>query len=167
MKVVKDSEKPAVKKEPTFGEQFDFNVIFRVKGKQGLVGLISHKIGAKTCVVCEIYNPKNKRSERTKNMVGLGNLKFIKKDQEELNMQEVFTNISQYCITADDYYFESTTIEELMSVMVPDYDENRFKKYHAEQVLSWYIEITTKYSALIDSKVESGEIEIIKEEDKP
>ena len=152
------------KKEPTFGDQFDFNNMFRVKGKSGLVSLISHKKGSKTCVVCGIYEKNSARSESTDKMECLGGYKFVKLDHTDIGFTEVFNNMMQYVTTSEDYGFEKITVEELMPWMVPDFDPYWFKLRHAEKVLSYYLEITLKYSALIDAKVEAGEVELLTEE---
>lgn len=153
-------------KEPTFGEQFEFNNMFRVKGKSGLVSLISHQQGSKMCTVIGIYEANTKRLEKVDNMVCLGEFEFFKLSRDKIKMSDVFTNLSNYAIKSDDYAFENITIEELMSWMVPDYDPYEFKLYNAKQVLGWYIEVTLKYSALVDEKVESGEVELLTEEEE-
>ena len=160
------TQKKEEPKERTFGEMFDFSNIFRVKGKQGLVSVVSYKLNAPTCVVCDIYTPKTKRSVSVKKMVRLGDLEFIKTDYSKIGMQEAFTNISNYCIQTEDYAFENIEVEKLMDWMCPGYDEYHFKVHHAQQLLAWYIEITLKYSALIDDKVEAGEVELLTEDKK-
>jgi hypothetical protein len=151
-------------KEKTFGEMFDFNNMFRVKGKYGLVSLIHHKKGSKTCVVCGIYEKDSARSESTDNMDQLSGYRFIKTDATNIGFTEVFNHMMKYTTTSEDYGFENITIEELMPWMVPNFDPDHFKLRHAETVLKWYLEITLKYSALIDDKVEAGEVELLTEE---
>lgn len=147
-----DKQSDKADKDPTFGELFNFNTMFRVKGKEGLVSLVSHKQGAKIAVVCGIYNHSSKRSERTKNLICLGGLEFIKKDKSTLKMSDVFTNLSSYTVNSDDYGFEQITVEELMPIMVPDFDDKKFTVKHANQVLGWYIEVIIKYSAVVEQQ---------------
>ena len=153
-------EKP---KEKTFGDMFDFNNMFRVKGKSGLVSVIHHAKGSQMAIVCDIYK-KNRRSVSVDKMVRLGSQSFFKTDGSVIKMTEVFNNLMSYATTSEDYGFEKVSIEDLMPIMVPKYDKKQFKLYRAEEVLGWYIEVTLKYSALIDQKVEDGEVQLLTEE---
>lgn len=158
--------KGELEKGNTFGEMFDFNNMFRVKGKSGLVSVVSHKKGSKICVVCDIYTQKSTRSEKINNMVCLGSSLYLNNNGEYIGLTEVFNHLMHYVTNSEDYAFEKVSVDELMPLMVPDFDENEFKLYHAKQVLGWYIEVTLKYSALIDEKVEAGEVQLLTEEKK-
>jgi hypothetical protein len=198
--VTDESVEEIIKKEEekTFGEQFDFMSMFRVKEKQGLFYPISGVNKADMLCVTGIFESGGKCIVKADRLICLGHFEFQTtemetiqvpakkekamqvvgeevKDEEiemveieqlkRLSMSDVFTNLSNYAIKSEDYAFEKATIEELMGWMCPDYDKDQFKLYHAKQVLGWYIEVTLKYSALIDSKVESGEVEILTEEE--
>lgn len=152
-------------KEPSFGQMFDFNNMYRVKGVQGLVSVIHHTPGHKMAIVSGIYS-KGRRSVSVDKMVRLGSQSFFNKNWNVLKMPEVFNNLMNYVTHSEDYGFENITIEELMPIMVPDYDSSTFKLYKAKEVLGWYIEVTTKYSALIDQKVADGEVQLLTEEKK-
>ena len=178
-----------IKKEKTFGEMFDFNNMFRVKGKQGLVSVISHTQGCKMAIVCDIYT-KGRRAVSVDKMIRLGDCKFATTDvvkvntkpnvrlesgveyneedwlseQKVLNMTDVFNNLMNYATTSEDYGFEKVSVEDLMPIMVPNYDNSLFRIKKATQLLGWYIEVTLKYSALIDKKVEDGEVQLLTEE---
>ena len=150
-------------KEPSFGEMFDFNNMYRVKGKSGLVSVVHHTQGHKMAIVCDIYK-KNRRSVSVEKMVRLGSQSFFKTDGSIIRMTEVFNNLMNYATTSEDYGFEKVSVEDLMPIMVPKYDKKQFKLYKAEEVLGWYIEVTLKYSALIDQKVKDGEVQLLTEE---
>jgi len=152
--------------EPKFGDQFDFKNIFRIKGKKGLYYPIAGMTKQRLIRMCEIYQTKNTLIAKVDDLVCLGDFQFIRIDGSSIGMAEVFTNLSNYAKESEDYAFEGVTIEELMPFMCPKFDKDKFKKYHSVQVLGWYIEITLKYSALIDSKIESGEVELLTEENK-
>jgi len=182
--------------EKTFGEQFDFQSIFRVKEKKGLYYPISGVNKSGMICVTGIFGSGDKHIAKAGNLICLGHLEFattkmvkvqvpklkskmkvVGEELEEvemveieqlkrLSMSEVFTNLSNYCIESEDYAFEKITIENLMGYMCPNFDPDEFKKYHAVQVLGWYIEVTLKYSALIDDAVEKGHIEKVEETKK-
>lgn len=152
-------------KEPSFGQMFDFNNMYRVKGVQGLVSVIHHTPGHKMAIVSGIYS-KGRRSVSVDKMVRLGDGEFKTTKSTVLKMTDVFNNLMNYVTHAEDYGFENVTIEELMSIMVPNFDKDQFKLYKAKEVLGWYIEVTTKYSALIDQKVADGEVQLLTEEKK-
>ena len=155
-------EKP---KEKTFGEMFDFNNMFRVKGKAGLVSVVSHTQGHKMAIVCDIYS-KGRRAVSVDKMVRLGSQSFFTTKSLEpiVKLTDVFNNLMTYVTTSEDYGFEKVSVEDLMPIMVPNYDKDQFKLHKATEVLGWYIEVTTKYSALIDQKVEDGEVQLLTEE---
>jgi len=154
----------AVKNEPTFGDMFDFNNMWRVKGKKGLVSIVHHTSGHQMAIVCDIYK-KNRRSVSVSRMVQLSTYKFKVNNSftADVGMKDVFNNLMNYATTSEDYGFERISIKELMPLMVPNYDES-FKEYRAKELLGIYIEVTLKYSALIDQKVEAGEVELLTEE---
>jgi hypothetical protein len=152
-------------REKTFGEMFDFDNMFRVKGKQGLVSVVSHSQGSKMAIVCDIYS-KGRRAVSVDKMVRLGAQSFFTNKGAVLKMTDVFNNLMTYVTTSEDYGFEKVSVEDLMPIMVPNYDKDQFKLHKATEVLGWYIEVTTKYSALIDQKVEDGEVQLLTEEKK-
>jgi len=152
-------------KEPSFGQMFDFNNMYRVKGTQGLVSVIHHTPGHKMAIVSGIYS-KGRRSVSVDKMVKLGGSEFKVSGGKHstIDLTEVFNNLMNYVTHSEDYAFENVTIEELMPIMVPNFDKDQFKLYKAKEVLGWYIEVTTKYSALIDQKVADGEVQLLTEE---
>lgn len=151
------------KKEPSFGEMFDFNNMYRVKGKKGLVSVVSHTQGCKMAIVCDIYT-KGRRAVSVDKMKPLGMEMFFRKDGTFIVLTEVFNNLMAYATASEDYGFEKVSIEDLMPIMVPNFDRDKFKLYKAEEVLGIYIEVTLKYSTLIDQKVEDGEVQLLTEE---
>lgn len=155
--------KEEIKKEPSFGQMFDFNNMYRVKGKKGLVSVVSHTQGHKMAIVSDIYS-KSRRSVSVDKMVRLGDSLFTDTLGGCADMTDVFNNLMTYATTSEDYGFEKVSIEDLMPIMVPNYDKVSFKLPKATEVLGWYIEVTLKYSALIDQKVEDGEVQLLTEE---
>ena len=151
-------------KEPSFGQMFDFNNMYRVKGKQGLVSIVHHTQGHQMAIVCDIYT-KNRRSVSVDKMVCLGSYKFNQPEGKTVGLTEIFNNLMNYVTHSEDYGFEKISIEDLMPIMLSNYDET-FKLYKAEELLGIYIEVTLKYSSLIDQKVEDGEVQLLTEETK-
>jgi hypothetical protein len=124
-----------------FGDQFNFMQLYRVKGLPGLYTTISKANRAGMVGVMEFMNFKNVKSRPTHQLVCLGALHFYREPgNEPLSMNDVFSNIHEFH-TSDEKAFKkmrSIGDKKLLDIMVPNYDIDAFKFYHAEQVLTWY-----------------------------
>jgi len=149
-------EKEEVKeKELTFGEIFDFNNLFRAKGKKGLYFLRSQVNKAGLVAIEGFLDSGNKQTVKAINLVCLGHLHFETLEQvfdekdnpagfRKLSMAEVMTNFNDYVGGTTQEEYEKESDEDLMYALVPNFNPDEFKDYHAKQVLLWYKEITSK-----------------------
>ena len=136
----------------TFGSSIDFKSIYRIKGKQGLFTQNSNVNKSKLVNMAAFLNPKEKHTVKTAKLVCLGDFVFHKEDNTTISMAEVFDNINDWEKGSD----ETATKEHMMEIMVPNYDTDRFKDYHAVKVLQWY--------RIIKGKIDGfGEEEIVEE----
>lgn len=132
------------KKKETFGDQFDFANLFRAKGKQGVYYPVSQINKGGLIGVTKFLEPESKAiTVKANDLVCLGRQVFFNKKGQMTDMADVFTNLNKYVKKTKDAEFKNP-VEDIMEKMVPDYDELRFKDYHAKQVFKWYIEIIGK-----------------------
>ena len=121
------------KTEEGIGNQINFDQLFRVKGHQGLFTLRSSASKSGLIAVIGFMDYNNKRTVKTDQLECLGNLVFTTyAGHDDLKIGDVFNNIQKLNGDAD------------MSDMVPNYDENYFKPYHARKVKMWYKIINDK-----------------------
>lgn len=127
------------KKEQTFGETIDFFHLCRVKGKKPL--FFPRSYANKSGIVAmeeffgsQICYPVTEDIER------LSDFRFYKEDGKVITMTEVFDNLNNK-------FGELLDLEvnpDIMEIMVPGYDKEKFKSHHAIKVLNWYLEIREK-----------------------
>lgn len=102
----------------------DFNKIFKITGVSGLwVGL---RVGKnKNLVILQKFGSKCKCTFSANLLQCLGKKQFITlAGHENLNILQVFTNIEA----------GGKDLDEL----VPNYDDEQFKDYHAKKLFEWY-----------------------------
>ena len=132
-----------------FGDQIDFIQIFRVKGRQGLFTLRSavHKSG--TVAVIGFLDYNRKFTVLAEQLECLGSLIFTTlAGNEDIKINTVFNNLHQYEIDNGDTNFDKMDVEQLMPLMVPEFDPDHFKDYHAKKVVMWYSEVINKLKEL-------------------
>ena len=138
-KTIKEEVKE-MDEDTRIGSVLDFNNIFRIKGKRGLFSINSNVNKSGLINMVSFLNFKEKYTVRVGNLVRLGDLKFSLIDGNKLLMSDVFNNYEK-CLS------ERTAPRigsELMEILVPNYDPDEFKDYHAKQVVKWYDEIQIK-----------------------
>ena len=135
-------------KKERFADQFNFNELFRIKGKKGLfilgskvhksgmvrmIGFLDHK---KTAVVSE------------SKLVPLSSISFkTELGFEDVGVSDVFSNLYEF--------FEETPEETpQLSDFIPNYDPNSFKEHNALTLIEWFNEIITKIEEINGNKGE-------------
>jgi len=137
--------KELVKEEETdvvvrFGDQIDFNELFRVKGKKGLFVLGSKVNKSGMVRMIGFLDYEKSVTTNQNNLVCLGHLRFqTEMGKEPVLMNDVFSNLHEFYQVNKD---KEVTPE--LSDFVPNYDPNEFKMRHAVQVLGWFDEVITK-----------------------
>lgn len=137
--------------EKRFGDQIDFNELFRVKGKKGLFCLGSkvHKSGMVRMV--RFLTPTEAVTVNEDKLICLGHLTFqtelgLAEEGSRLTMNDVFSNLFEFY--DGEQYKENKNLAPGLEVFVPNYDKNLFKERHAVQVLGWFDEVVTKMTEL-------------------
>jgi len=126
-----------------FSDSIDFNRLFRVKGHKGLYYLISIPNKAGMCGFQEFLGEKRFTTHK-RDAELLAAFTFKKGDGDNLTLGQVFDNLHEH----PEDHLKSLTEEELMDIMVPGYDPETFKPYHAAKVIAWYSEVNAKVEAL-------------------
>jgi hypothetical protein len=122
----------------TLGSTIEFRDLFRVKGKKGLFSPASKPTKSGLVHMVEFLGDQ-RCTVHVRDLECLDRLVFFKSDNSTIKISEVFDNIAAY-----DGFKELNFIVEKMAVMVPGYDPEKFKPYHAERVYEWYNEIVSK-----------------------
>lgn len=126
-------------KEQTFGQTIDFSHFYRVIGTKELMWPATKMNKSKMVIMSEFLGPK-KVTTHVRNLQCLDDFVFYKSNGEKIKMENVFDNLN-YKFGED---LELKYSKEMMEIMVPDYDPDKFKMSHGEKVLGWYLEIRSK-----------------------
>jgi hypothetical protein len=120
-------------------EALDFNQIFRVKGRQGLFLARANPSKSGIWPVVNFNDNKIKHYAKISDCVVLGQLVFkTLVGHEDLKIIDVFKHILKA---------ENAILG--MDLMVPEFDEDHFKPYHADQVAKFWHEIELKINNII------------------
>lgn len=131
------------------GKKIKFEDLFRVKGKQGLWALRSKVNSAGLCGVLKFDDFETVSTVKAMDMICLGQLVFTTyAGNKNLGMVEAFNNLEKHIAATKDFDFEKADRKELLPVIIPEFDEDKFKEYHVEWVLMWYKIITKRYNQL-------------------
>lgn len=125
-------------KQETFAQSINFKQLFRVKGQKNLFYPISAPNKAKIIAMREFIGTKQCHSNVSE-IERLEDFIFYKNDGDTLTITDVMDNINDNYSNSP----QEATLE-IMSVIVPNYDPEKFKIYHAQKVLNWYWEIKRK-----------------------
>jgi len=114
-----------------------FGSLYRIKGRRGLfnkrkqihrhdmVPMVMFGEPSQTCVV------------PVGSLVQLSSYIFVTyAGHKDLKMQDVFHNLNEYFKTTNGI----PKIYDLMQIMVPEFDEDKFLESHAQMVFDWYIQ---------------------------
>lgn len=140
-----------------FGDEINFTELFRLKGKRGLFTLRSQVNKAGMVAVIGFRDYNRKFTVKADDLICLGQLTFQREAGfEDLRMNDVFNNLFDYChegqVEAKD--INKLMLDDLIDIMVPNYDPDKFKRYHAETVLSWYKEVFNKLKSIENERTD-------------
>lgn len=143
------SEKENVMVVP-FGNAINFKHLYRIKGKQGIYfsDLPATKSRLFPCV--KFSDGEVKCMAKGDDMVCLGKYVFTTEcGHEDINMQQVFNNISEWQKNGGESNLTKVKVEDLMPIMVPNFDDDKFKDYHAKLVIMWYAEVSVMFDKIL------------------
>lgn len=153
-------ENKTKKKEPNlrFGDQFKFNEAYTCKGHPGIFTLASsvHKSG--TVKIMRLLQFDENYTVKATNLTSLDAYHNFQVylGSDPVTIKDVFSNLHEY-LDKKKVKKLPKQIEKTMEIMVPNYDEDHFKHYHANKILTWYDELTTKMKELEREKNEMDE----------
>ena len=133
-----ETKEKEVEKVERFGDQINFNELFRVKGKKGLFCTAStvHKSGM--IRMSGFLDYKSTVVVNQDKLICLGHILYSTElGVEAVNLNDVFSNLFEF-------YEKSPEDVPGLAVFVPNYDPNEFKERHAFQILGWFNEFLTK-----------------------
>jgi len=114
-------------------ELLSYNNLFFIKGKKGVFNLVSKPNKSGMIGIRRFMSPQV-TSAKTTDLICLGGFVFFKTNGSCIKIKEVFSNIEENIKAIE----EAENIVNAMPLIVPDYDPDKFKKYHAEEVLRAY-----------------------------
>ena len=143
----KEKEEEEVKETPF--DSMAYNELFVVKNKPGIYLILSmpNKSDLVGIRAWEDIMDPNRISTTThrQNLTLLGSLVFYDKKGEVFPLQTVFNNLYNYEETLEgdtgieDFDLnDPKTVENLMKIAIPNYDEDKFKPYHLLKVVKYY-----------------------------
>lgn len=137
-----------------FGDEINFMELFRCNGKRGLFCLRGQVNKAGMVNIMGFLDYNRTATVKAKDLTCLGSLVFhTYAGHDDLRMSDVFNNLFDYCHEeGNEKDINKLFIDDLIPIMVPNYDEDKFKRYHAEMVLNWYKEIFNKLSEIKKEK---------------
>lgn len=145
LKKVKDKiEGMSVDNQPKgLGDLIDFTRLFRVKEIDGIWMPIS-KVRKSGMILMRSFQYDNvKKMVKKDKLIPIMKYYFYTLDHNKtITIQEVFNNLNTHFIDVD--IDSSKHFDKLMSLMVPNYDPDKFKDYHARLILGWYKVIKNK-----------------------
>lgn len=147
-----------LEKALTFGEQFNFNEIYRIKGKPGLYNPRSEVSKSNMINLGGFLNPNITTTVNANDLICLGWYDFITTEPADkggfkvLKLTKVFDNIFEYIEQTNDFKLTQISIGAFKEMAVPNFDDNQFKDYHAELIKKWYLEIVKLLKSVTTNK---------------
>ena len=136
---------------------FDYNNIFRIGGHPGLWALRGMFNKGNIANFINMSDPSVNKFAHARDLTCLGDLGFTYledneddpkiKDVKHLTIDQVFNNLEEG-IKKGSQMAENINKEDypiVMALMVPDYDPQAFKDYHAKRAISWFKELSANF----------------------
>lgn len=146
IKAAKDGKKP--KKKPYakgidwLSESIDTNVLYRVKGRQGLFMAVSRP--NKSNLVRMARFMQDEAYTVNKSMLnGLGGAIIYKCNGETITLLDAFDNLQKHFKNKSTGDIDPLDKHDTMDIICPGYRPDKFKDYHAKKIVTWYNEIIT------------------------
>ncbi|KKN24446.1 hypothetical protein LCGC14_0894710 [marine sediment metagenome] len=139
---VKEPKKPYAKGIDWLSESINIDVMYRIKGKQGIFMPITKP--NKSDLVRMIRFMKDEAYTVGKSsLLSLGGAKIKKLDGATITLSEAFDNLQKHFKNQSTGDIDSWDKQDIMEVICPNYYPYEFKDYHAKKIIVWYNEIVT------------------------
>jgi len=130
-------------------ENIPFEDLYRVKGESGLFILCIPVNKSGMCGVISLSDidsdvAKEKWVKSDKMFCLADYLAITYQGHGNLELSDIFNNIYNFGFDR----LKEMCIDEILDVLVPEYDEEKFKSYHAMSILTWYEEINNKFEEI-------------------
>lgn len=140
--VKKPKKPPYAKGIDWLSESIDINVLYRIKGKQGLFMPITKP--NKSNLIRMIRFMKDEAYTVNKSMLGgLGGAVIYKSNGKTITLLDAFDNLQKHFKNKSTGDIDPLDKRKTMDVICPGYHPDRFKDHHAKKIVMWYNEIIT------------------------
>lgn len=140
IKEAEPKKPPYAKGIDWLSESIDINVLYRIKGKQGLFMPITKS--NKSNLVRMIRFMKDEAYMVNKyHLVGLGGAIIYKANNETITLLDAFDNLQKHFKNQSTGDIDVLDKHDIMDIICPDYHTEKFKDYHAKKIIMWYNEI--------------------------
>ena len=138
----KPQKRPYAKGIDWLSESIDTNVMYRIKGKQGLFMPVTKP--NKANLIRMIRFMKDEAYTVNKSLLnGLGGAVIYKLDGKTITLLDAFDNLQKHFKNKSTGDIDPLGKYKTMDVICPNYDPDKFRDYHARKIVIWYNEIIT------------------------
>ena len=140
--VKKPKKKPYAKGIDWLSESINIDVMYRIKGKQGLFMPVTKP--NKSDLVRMVRFMQDEAYTVNKSLLnGLGKAVIYKSDGETITLLDAFDNLQKHFKNKSTGDIDPLDKHKTMEVICPGYHSDRFKDHHAKKIVMWYNEIIT------------------------
>lgn len=140
--VKKPKKKPYAKGIDWLSESIDTNVLYRIKGRQGLFIPITKP--NKSDLVRMVRFMKDEAYTVNKSLLSrLGKAVLYKCNGETITLLDAFDNLQKHFKNKSTGDIDPLDKYDTMDIICPNYNSDKFKDYHAKKIVMWYNEIIT------------------------
>ena len=126
----------------SLSEVVNIEIMYRIKGKQGL--FMPNSMPNKSGLISMVRFMSIERITVSKSLLeGLGGTLIYKDSGKTITLSDAFDNLQKHFDNEPTGELTVDSKDELMDVICPDYDKDKFKGYHAKKIIQWYNEIVT------------------------
>jgi len=160
-------ENPQDPQEGSWINAIDYREMWWILGRDGVYNACSEMSKGGMVVMQEFLDADSrKRSYHKDFLVRFSDLVFIQNEigddsePKKLRMADVFTNIDNNFVTVDEMFVPIGQEDpDVLEILVPDYNPNKFKMGHAKRVWQWFNIIKEKVTEEIDKHNQEEETE--------
>ncbi len=141
-KITKSKKKPYAKGIDWLSESINIDVMYRIKGRQGLFTPVSRP--NKSNLVRMVRFMKDEAYTVDKSILsGLRGAIIYKINGETITLLNAFDNLQKHFKNQSTGDIDSLDKKKTMDIICPGYRPDKFKDYHAKKIVTWYNEIVT------------------------
>ena len=126
----------------SLSEVVNIEIMYRIKGKQGLFMPVSKPNGSGLLRMVRFMSREAHTVSKSL-LEGLGGTLIYKDNGKTITLSEAFDNLQKHFDNEPTGELTVDSKDELMDVICPDYDKDKFKGYHAKKIIQWYNEIVS------------------------